>query len=211
MLISPFVYIAAENLNMGNSDDALVGRILDGEKNAFGLFFDKYADRIFGIALRYVHDRREAMDVVQEVFLKAYQSLGEIRNARYCGRWLTRIAIHTSINHRRKRLNEPIAVGDAIELVLSSSAPPEDKSSSLLSNRRVWAAIGGLIDEHKAVIILKFVDGLSYVEMAQKLNVSVSTIRSRLFYAKTHLKSALAEKISRATNKTCKRSKSASA
>ncbi len=196
---------------MDNSDEALVGRVLDGDKNAFGLLFDKYVDRIFGIACRFIRDRREAMDIVQEVFLKAYQSLGEIRDASRCGKWLARIAIHKSLNRRRDRLNEPIAVGDAIELALADNAPSEDKSSSLLSNKQVWAAIGELADEHKTIIILKFVDGMSYAEMAEALDASVSTVRSRMFHAKMHLKSTLASLISRTTNKARNRSNSVSA
>ena len=125
---------------MDNSDRSLVERTQQGDKEAFGLLFDRYTDLVFKVASHYMRNRRDAMDIVQEVFLKAYRAISEIRDLDKCKNWLCRITLYTSLNWRRDQKRMPVACGDAIDLAEAANEACATKTSSILSNNKVWAA-----------------------------------------------------------------------
>jgi RNA polymerase sigma-70 factor (ECF subfamily) len=178
----------------GYSDELVARLVLDGDSEAFGILIDKYSRLVFSIALHYTRDRRDAKDLVQEVFLKAYKSLPEIRDFSKFDGWLARIALSESLNWLRDSAKLPIPMGDAKNLSAFYVPDPEpaDPQIRLEAERKVWNGIERLPEGYRLVIMLKYFDGLSYSEIADILGVNVSTIRNRMFRAKSYLKRLLA-------------------
>ena len=180
---------------MDSSDRSLVERIQQGDKEAFGTLFDKYANLVFKVASHYIRNRRDAMDIVQDVFLKAYRAIGEIRDYDKCKSWLCRIALHTSLNWQRAQKNMPVAIGDAMD-VAEITQDATTSSASTFCNKKVWAAINELNDEWRAIVMLKYMDNMSYAQIAEVLGVSMATVRNKMYRAKSRLKEILGSQIS---------------
>ncbi len=180
---------------IGYSDEVVVRRVLDGDNEAFGLLFDRYSDLAFGIAIHYTRNRRDAKDVVQDVFLEAFRSLGEIRDLGKFDKWLARITISKSLNSLRHSPKEPVAIGDSHDLSNVALFGRQDKKLPPAAIKKVWAAVGKLREDYRNIVMLKYFDGLSYEKTARVLGVSASCVRSRLSRAKKALKVLLADQI----------------
>ena len=176
----------------GLSDEAVAGRVLDGDKEAYGYFVDKYSDHVFNIAFRYIRDRGEALEVSQDVFVKAYKSLGEVKDYSLMERWLARIAVNTALNRLRGKKRTPSVSDKIAEYTEGKSAGDSGVRDFNESDRdAVWKAISQLPENLRIVVIMKYMDGFSYVEIAKRLNISKATVRTRLARAKRMMKSAL--------------------
>ncbi len=171
-------------------------RTQQGDKDAFGILFDRYANLVYKVAGHYIRNRRDTMDIAQEVFIKAYRSINEIRDLDKCKSWLCRITLYTSLNWQRDQKRVPVACGDAIDLAESTNWDRETKTSSIFSSKKVWAAVNKLNDEWRAIIMLKYVDNMSYEQIAEVLGVSMATVRNKLHRAKNRLKQILGPQIS---------------
>jgi RNA polymerase sigma-70 factor (ECF subfamily) len=175
----------------------LIAECLAGRKEAFGELVRRYQDRLYGIAYRFVDNAEDAQDVVQEAFLSAYQSLESFKGQSQFFTWLYRIAVNTAISLKRKRrvvltfkagrLDE----GAAEPQDVSEFSRPEHGLERTEQERRVHDALSRLSQEHRAVLVLKDMEGEKYETMAQLLNVPVGTIRSRLHRARLELRTIL--------------------
>ena len=181
---------------MDNSDRSLVERTQQGDREAFGILFDKYANLVFKVASHYIRNRRDAMDIVQDVFLKAYRAIDEIRDLDKCKSWLCRITLHTSLNWQRDQKRMPVAIGDAMDVAEIAQDTAPAGSASILCNKKVWAAINKLNDEWRAIVMLKYMDNMSYVQISEMLGVSVATVRNKMHRAKSRLKQVLGPQVS---------------
>ena len=180
---------------IGYSNEVVVRRVLDGDNEAFGLLFDKYSDLVFSIAFHYTRNRRNAMDIAQDVFLEAYSSLGEIRDLGKFDKWLSRIAISKSLNFLRRTPLEPVAIGDSRDLSNVALFDRQDKKLPPAVIKKVWAAVDKLREDYRNIVMLKYFDGLSYEKIASVLGVNVCCVRSRLTRAKKALRALLASQI----------------
>jgi len=177
-----------------------------GDQNAFGILVDAYQDRIYGYLSRMLSDPTEAEDVAQETFVRAYRSLSRFRGASSFHTWLYRIASNLAIDVARKRkrqdgaaysLDAPIEVGDdeyAREIADESNAP-EDISQQREVQQIVRRAMDELPEKLRDVIILYELQGESYEDIADALDVPLGTVKSRLFNARGQLKDKLQEMV----------------
>ena len=183
--------------------EALVERARDGDRAAFGQLVDEYKDKIYNYVARMLNDPSEAEDVTQEAFLRAYKSLPRFRGASSFHTWLYRIASNLAIDVVRKRkrqdptfsLDEPLESDDGeYERELpDESGGPEDRTSTRETRIAVRRAIMELPEKLRDVMILYELQGETYDDIADILDVPLGTVKSRLFNARNRLKESLQE------------------
>ena len=167
-------------------DPDLIARTKRGKVEAYNVLVSRWEKRVFNYLLRLVGNREDAMDLSQEVFLKAYQNLGKLQDASRFGPWLFRIAHNEAFSHlRRKRPEVELASRPADEI----AGPRTEPLELTLAVRR---ALGLLSDDQREAIVLKIYQGFKFEEMAEVLDCPVSTVKSRVYAALDVLKETLA-------------------
>jgi RNA polymerase sigma-70 factor (ECF subfamily) len=178
-------------------DRRLIAASLEGDPAAFGELVRRYQDRLYNTVYRLLDNADDAQDVVQDAFVNAYQSLDGFKGDSQFFTWLYRIAVNTAISHKRKqRLTLSIDSGRNGERQVeppddSDASRPEHALERAEEERRVQQALNRLSAEHRAVLILKDMEGQKYEAMAEILGVPIGTIRSRLHRARTELRELL--------------------
>jgi RNA polymerase sigma-70 factor, ECF subfamily len=186
-------------------DRALVAQARAGDMGAFRRLVERHQRRAFGLALSLVRDENDAREVVQEAFVRVFRSLDGFEGSSSFYTWLYRIISNLSIDLLRKpgrqtadldeeRVETP--EGDPLDFPWMSRYDGSDPADGVRRHEiaaRLQAALDELPSYHRAVIVLREIDGLSYEEIAQALGVSKGTIMSRLFHARQKLQRALAD------------------
>ena len=183
----------------GAPDEALIRAALDGDDEAFRLLVERYRNRAFHVALGITGDPDDALDVVQEAFVKAYYNLKDFRFGANFYTWFYRLLVNQAIDRWRKSSRSQTVPLDEKWLSEEVSAPdsvmyprtPEELAQNRQLSAALSRAIGDLPEYHRAVIILREVDGMAYEEISKVLHCSVGTVMSRLHYARAKLKDAL--------------------
>ncbi len=173
-------------------DNELVKRVQRGDDAAFDLLVRKYQHRIAALIGRYVNDWSECQDIAQETFIRAYRAIGNFRGDAQFYTWLHRIAVNTAKNHLvamgRRPPGADIDVADAEQfdsgIRLRDTDTPEREMMRRQMEQTVLRAVEGLPEELRVAITLREVDGLSYGEIAQRMDCPVGTVRSRIFRAR---------------------------
>jgi RNA polymerase sigma factor (sigma-70 family) len=160
-----------------------------GNKEAFVQLIRRYNGTVFRQAYAMLHDRMEAEDVSQEAFLKVHSSLTKLENEYAFASWLTRIVFRLCYDRIQKKKKEKIILGEELEESIPSSfgESMEHKQMQL----SIEEAMQKLSPEHRSVIVLRDIQGFSYDEMADMLQIPVGTIKSRLHTARLTLRSEL--------------------
>jgi RNA polymerase sigma-70 factor (ECF subfamily) len=181
-----------------NADDhRLIADCLQGRTEAFGELVRRYQDRLFNTVYRLLDNADDAQDVVQEAFLNAYQSLNNFKGDALFFTWLYRIAVNTAISFKRKQravlsMNAAGENGPTLEpLDQSEFSQPGHALEQQEEERRIQNALNRLSAEHRAVLVLKDMEGEKYETMADVLGVPIGTIRSRLHRARLELRALL--------------------
>jgi RNA polymerase sigma-70 factor, ECF subfamily len=180
-----------------SDDNRLIAACLTGDPAAFGQLVRQYQDRLFHTVYRLVDHPEDAQDVVQETFLNAYQSLNSFKGDSLFFTWLYRIAVNTAISLKRKK-KAALRI-DASRNGEHGVEPPDPSDASRPGHaleraeqeRRVHQALSRLSPEHRAVLVLKDMEGQKYETMAEILQVPIGTIRSRLHRARLELRELL--------------------
>ena len=200
---------------LARDDNDLVRMTLKGDKEAYRALVERYQGRLFSTALDIVKTREDAEDVVQETFVKAFLSLAQFKGQSSFYTWLYRICFNMAIDIRRKagrrggthlEFKEHLGVNrSAIEDGARDGSGagvghhpqrvegPHDALARKELGRKIQEVLATLSDEHRAVIMLREVDGLDYEEIAKAIGVPKGTVMSRLFYARKALQKALEE------------------
>ena len=173
-------------------DRELVQRVQDGDSAAFDLLVRKYQHRIVALIGRYVADWSECQDVAQEAFLRAYRAMGSFRGDAQFYTWLHRIAVNTAKNHlvasNRRPPTGDIDVADAEQfdsgIRLRDNDTPERELMRQQMEQTVMRAVEALPEELRVAITLREVEGMSYEEIAEKMDCPIGTVRSRIFRAR---------------------------
>lgn len=180
-------------------DLILVDRIKSGDAAAFKMLFDKYQKRIYLVCYGIVRHREDALDLVQETFIKTYKSLSYFRREANFYTWVYRIASNSCLDFLRKKKrfvrSEPLAeelgtdpeTGDKQGVVLKSADDPRQTVAGRELQKKIDEAIDSLGPDHRAVVLLREIEKLSYEEIAKTLGINVGTVMSRLFYARKKL------------------------
>jgi RNA polymerase sigma-70 factor (ECF subfamily) len=186
-------------------DRALIARAQAGETAAFRQLVERHQRRAFAIALALVRDENDARELVQDAFLRVFKNLGTFQGGSSFFTWLYRIITNLSIDLIRKPGRQTSDLEEAhldsdegadLDLPFLSrldGADPLDIVRRREIAARLQTALDALPSYHRAVIVMREIDGLSYEEMAQVLDVSKGTIMSRLFHARQKLQRALAD------------------
>jgi len=167
-------------------DRDLVRRARGGDVEGYNLLVSRWEKRLYNYLLRLVGNREDAMDLTQEVFLKAYQNLGKLEDAGRFGPWLFRIAHNEAFSLLRRRRPESDTDSELAREALSYRMYPVEMSIA------VERALNSLSPEQREAVILKIYQGWKFEEMAEALDCPVSTVKSRLYTALDRLKEMLA-------------------
>lgn len=182
---------------MSADDHRLIAECLQGDTAAFGVLVRRYQERLYNTVYRMVGNAEDAYDVVQEAFLSAYQSLESFKGDSLFFTWLYRIAVNTAISLKRKqRAVVSIDAGRDGEpgidpLDPSEASRPGHAMEQAEQQRRIRQALARLSPEHRAVLVMKDMEGQKYETMAEVLDVPIGTIRSRLHRARLELRELL--------------------
>ncbi len=167
-------------------DRDLIAQARRGKVEAYNLLISRWEKRVFNYILRLVGHREDALDLTQDVFLKAYQSLSKLEDASRFAPWLYRIAHNEAYSLLRK--NRPEG-----ELEYEPrSAEPGARMFPIELSLAVESALNRLTPDQREAVVLKVYQGFKFEEMAEILSCPVSTVKSRLYTALDLLKDALA-------------------
>ncbi len=177
-----------------NDEEELIERALAGQSSAFETLVIRYQDRLYTAMISIVGSADEAEDVVQEAFIQAYLKLDTFqRNSRFFT-WLYRIAFNYALARRRRRKNhqsleqarENTGVDPAFE-----GDTPDTRMTRTEDIQLVHRALAVLSEDHRSILVLREMEDLSYEDIAEALNISIGTVRSRLNRARAALKQQL--------------------
>jgi RNA polymerase sigma-70 factor (ECF subfamily) len=172
--------------------DELVQRCRHGELAAFTELFHAYQARVYRLAVTVLRDEREAEDVVQDVFVRVFERIGDYRGDSAFTTWLTAIVVNRCRDHLRRRKLRQVLPLDRLRARVS-----EDDLSELVARRRqrqrLWALVDTLDDKYRLPVVLHYQEGLSCGEVASVLNLPVSTVYSRLNAARVQLREILSK------------------
>jgi RNA polymerase sigma-70 factor (ECF subfamily) len=181
-----------------SDDGALVERVRGGDVAAFEPLVEKYRQRVYRLAYNVLRDKEDAWDVAQEAFIKAYKALPTFRGQSAFYTWLFRIVMNVAHDKARQRGAAGRAFGTERvteeEWERTMPDPGEDPDAAAAraeQRRRISTALETLPEHHRAIIMLSDLEGLSYREIADVLNIPMGTVMSRLHNARKKMRSAL--------------------
>lgn len=177
------------------NDRELIGRVRGGDKEAFEVLVLKYQERIFRLIRRLVSDQGQVEDIAQEVFIRAYRSLGSFKGEASFYTWLYKIALNTCRNYYRSLGRRPegkTVDSENIIMTMRSGEPgPEKEAVRTEFWQNVRSSLEGLPGEQREAVVLCDLEGLSYEEMAAVIGIPVGTVRSRVFRGRRSLQKLL--------------------
>ena len=180
----------ARGLNVEDEDLDLVKRFQSGDATAFNPLVKKYQNKIYDIVYRHTRNPEDAYDLSQEVFERAFKSLGRFKRKSSFYTWLYRIAVNACIDYGRKKSRlKSVSIeewaGPHSSLSTGEKNSPAEAVELEELNKQIAQAIEQLPPKQRAVFILKRQEGLSLAEIAQILDRSIGTIKAHLSHA-TH-------------------------
>ncbi|HXH84314.1 MAG TPA: sigma-70 family RNA polymerase sigma factor, partial [Candidatus Tectomicrobia bacterium] len=184
---------------MDVDDAALIERCRNGDLSAFEPLVEKYRHRVWRLAYNVLRDREEAWDVAQEAFIRAYQALPSFRGQSQFYTWLYRIVVNLATDRGRSRAAQGRAFGtervpeEDWERVLvepegAETESPDARAARMQDRERILAALATLPEHHRTIIVLGDLEGLSYREIAETLDIPMGTVMSRLHNARKRLR-----------------------
>lgn len=187
---------------VGTAEAALIQRCAAGEESACAELVASHERMVFQLATHLLGDRDEALDLSQEVFLRVFRTLSAFRGQSALKTWIYRITINQARNRqrwwrRRHRSDQVQLEHHVLDHGELRQAGDTDSPHRALARKelatRLWSALNELPFDQRTVIVLREIDGLSYEEIAESLNVAVGTVKSRLTRARQTLRRQLEE------------------
>ncbi|MFH0983518.1 MAG: sigma-70 family RNA polymerase sigma factor [Planctomycetota bacterium] len=184
-------------------DAVLIERVRGGDVDAFGVLVSKYQDKVYNTCWRMCGHLEDARDLTQEAFLRAYQSLASFHGRSGFYTWVFRIAMNLALSHRRKaRLRrahsldqeggvDPQAEPLRDRLTDEAAEPPAQRVMASEMRQQVEEALNTLEPDHRAVVVLRDIEGFDYAEIAGILEIAPGTVKSRLHRARATLRARL--------------------
>ena len=175
----------------------ILARARRGELPAFEELVRRHEKRVYAVALRSSGSPEDAEDITQEVFLRAWRSIEEFRGDSGFSTWLFRITMNLCVDHARHKhaqpQTQPLVMGEEeSERPLPDTAPtPEEHLDNSELGRELAAALDEVSEEHRRIVLLRDVSGMSYTEIAEVLEISEGTVKSRLSRARLALRTVL--------------------
>ena len=176
-------------------ESEIVRRVLGGDVNAFEQLVTDYEKNVYSIALRMTGNSEDAADMTQEAFIKAYNSLGNFRGDSKFSVWLYRIVSNVCLDYIRSRSRKPSVSlstenedGEEVEIdIADEEKTPENLLDRRLTRDAVQRGLQSLPPDHRQILLLREIQGLSYEEISEALGLEVGTVKSRIFRARKKL------------------------
>jgi RNA polymerase sigma-70 factor (ECF subfamily) len=169
------------------ADEADVARARAGDTAAFAALVRRHQDRVFGFILRMLDARDEAMELTQDVFVKAWQALPGWRPEARFSTWLLQIARNAALDQlRRRRVVQFAPLDDGMD-VADTAPGPEARYASRQRQALLENALQQIAAEHREILLLREIEDLSYAELAAVLGIAEGTVKSRLARARAAL------------------------
>ena len=185
-------------------DHDLVRATRGGDRDAFRTLFERYHRRAYALAYGVLRNQDDALDVVQDAFIKAHEHLDKFEGTSSFYTWLYRIVMNLAIDLLRKRRRVAPVELDVLDSGVDDSLLPKlfggNPGRALLDKEiraRIDEALGELSENHRTVLVLRELEGLSYEEMARAVGCSKGTIMSRLFHARRNMQKRLVDLVER--------------
>lgn len=176
--------------------DELVRRLQKGDDAAFEEFVSEYEKKIYTLALRQTGNPQDAQDITQEVFLRVYRNIGSFRAESRLSTWVYQITMNACIDAARRRSRRvevtPMYTDEdgedqvPVELPDESYAPEKVYEQTALRDQ-IREGLMHLTEEHRRILVLRDINGLSYTEIGEVLGLSEGTVKSRLFRARDRM------------------------
>lgn len=172
------------------SDEELAHKVQSGDSSVFVVIVERYAERLSRYGRRYLAREEDIEDVIQDVFLKAYENIQSYNREYRFSPWMYRIAHNAFVNVLRKQSKRSFEFFD-FDTLISPLRHPEEDTEILHMSEVLERSLGALSPKYREVIILHYYEHLSYEEIADVLHVPVGTVGVRLKRAKDILKKSL--------------------
>lgn len=174
-----------------NDEPNLIQSALQGDSSAFSVLVNRYQERLYSCVLNVVANSEEAEDVVQESFIQAYLKLDTFQQNSRFFTWLYRIAFNNALSRRRRHKGQ-VSLDQARE---TTGSEPTDRleapDQSMIRSeniRQLRTALDLLTEDHRSILVLREMQDMSYEDIADCLDISIGTVRSRLSRARNALK-----------------------
>ena len=180
------------------NEESLIAGIKKGDQNAFRFLVDQYQSMVLNTCFHFVHDEDDSKDLTQDVFIEAYNSIHSFRSDSKLSTWLYRVAVNKSLNFIKK--NKRKSLVDNMESFFRLSKKNEMGNESFNADKglddserslHLYRAIDSLSQNQRIAFSLHNLDGISYSEIANIMNVSVSSVESLIHRAKGNLQKRL--------------------
>jgi RNA polymerase sigma-70 factor (ECF subfamily) len=196
----------AQNTVVTDSEDlALVGSLREGSERAYETLLLRFQQPVYNLALRLLNDPSDASDVVQEVFLKVFRNVGHFRGQSTLKTWIFRIAINEAHNQRRwffRHRHREIGIEDEqddirsrAETLADSAQSPFDYVLDQENQALIETALTRINPRFRSAVVLRDISDLSYEEIAEVLQVSLGTVKSRILRGREALRQELGKKL----------------
>jgi RNA polymerase sigma factor (sigma-70 family) len=193
---------AAEVSPAPTEESALVKRAREGDLSAYDDLVRRYQERIYATVYHMTANHEDANDLAQETFIKAFQAIKSFKGGSSFYTWVYRIAVNKTINFLKQRKNRSQMSLDDLDVnvehdpdlvALISDKTPRRELNLAELQEKLNAAMLKLSEQHRLVVTLHDVQGLSHEEIAEIMECNVGTVRSRLFYARQQLQAYLSD------------------
>jgi RNA polymerase sigma-70 factor, ECF subfamily len=196
---APAVAVSAQE------EQELVARLCDGQEAAYETLIERFEHPIYNLVARLTNDPGDAPDVVQEVFLKVFRNVHSFRGQSSLKTWIYRIAVNESRNHRRwfgRHRSQEIALeptpGETHSYLDWLPDPARSPMELAIDHERetlIEAALAEINPNYRAALVLRELEGLSYEEIAEILETSLGTVKSRILRGREALRGRLTERL----------------
>jgi RNA polymerase sigma-70 factor (ECF subfamily) len=193
----------------GTGEERLLERLRKGDELAFETLIEQYEQPIFNLVVRLVDDSADAADVTQEVFLKVFRKVASFRGESSLKTWIYRIAVNEARNqrrwfsrHKRQEVGLDPAPGEAQgygDWLEDAGRSPYDLTLDRETEELIENALRDVSQPFRAALVLREVEGLSYEEVAEILEISLGTVKSRILRGREALRKSLTERLDRPT------------
>lgn len=170
-------------------DRELIEQFQSGNKQAFNQLVNKYRDRIYAVIYRMLRNQDDALDISQEVFVRAYRSLNKFRGDSSVYTWLYRIAVNLSINYINRNKHRKSQAIDNVSFKLSAdNESPQKKIEVDELSQAIEQAVLKLPDKQRAVFVMRYYENMQHNEIAEILGNSVGSVKANYHHALQKLK-----------------------
>jgi RNA polymerase sigma-70 factor, ECF subfamily len=192
----------ASALPVRSEETSILAELKSGSEEAYAWLIDRFHQPVYGLVYRMLNDPADAADTTQEVFLKVFRGMRHFHGEASLKTWIYRIAIHEAANHRRwwfrhkgrETSMEQHAPGTSalMTTLADPGRSPFDSVAQEEVRAKVEAELSLVAEPYRSTVILRDIEGLSYEEIAEILEISLGTVKSRLMRGREALKKRLA-------------------